>query len=233
VATFKAQIENLVGSVNDDTALTTWLTDGAKELINLLPDELKMECSTITALTSDAPMDLDASGKILHVTRENSDAGYHTPCRQIPSAYGGMASSGSGHMMYEPTVSDPVYWIASDTGGNPKLFIKPDPTTNQPAQVHHVAFPSPAYGDSTIANFPDEAEYLVVLYAAIKSAESLLASEEDDDLYIPIINTLKSSYSSGLTTLAGQVPQQKAQPGQQKQQKQMQDLFRQMLERQK
>ena len=86
MATFKAQIENLVGSVNDDTALTTWLTDGAKELINLFPDELKMECSTITALTSDAPMDLDASGKILHVTRENSDAGYHTPCRQIPSA---------------------------------------------------------------------------------------------------------------------------------------------------
>ena len=31
MATFKVQIEDMVGSVGDDTALTSWLTDGAKE----------------------------------------------------------------------------------------------------------------------------------------------------------------------------------------------------------
>ena len=69
--------------------------------------------------------------------------------------------------------------------------------------------------------------------AAIKAAESLLATEEDDDLYVPIINTLRADYSSGLNML-GIGAQGSAKPaGQQKQQKQMQDLFQQMLERQK
>ena len=71
------------------------------------------------------------------------------------------------------------------------------------------------------------------MYAAIKAAQSLLAQEEDDDLYIPIINSLKSDYVSGLNLLGVNAQNVKREPGQQKQQKQMQDLFRQMLERQK
>ena len=38
MATFKVQIEDMGGSVGDDTALTSWLTDGAKEIINFMPE---------------------------------------------------------------------------------------------------------------------------------------------------------------------------------------------------
>ena len=41
MATFKVQIEDLTGAVNDDSALTQWLTDGAKEIINILPAKFK------------------------------------------------------------------------------------------------------------------------------------------------------------------------------------------------
>jgi hypothetical protein len=164
---FDVQIQALAGSATQ-TEMDDWATDGVKEIINILPYELKIECATMTALTSSTPMDLDITGEVFHVTRENADAGYHTPCRKIPSMYGGLAED-SSNLMFYGTATDPVYWTESDTGGDPKLFVKPTPTANQPARVHHVAFPSVNVSDvSAIVNFPNEAEYLVVLYAAIK-----------------------------------------------------------------
>ena len=55
--------------------------------MNLLPPDLKMECATITELTSSTPMDLDATGEIFHVTRENADDGYHVGCRKVNPIY--------------------------------------------------------------------------------------------------------------------------------------------------
>ena len=167
MANFDVQIQALSGTATQ-TEMDDWATDGVKEIINILPYELKIECATMTALTSSTPMDLDITGEVFHVTRENADAGYHTPCRKIPSMYGGLAED-SSNLMFYGTATDPVYWTESDTGGDPKLFVKPTPTANQPARVHHVAFPSVNVSDvSAIVNFPNEAEYLVVLYAAIK-----------------------------------------------------------------
>ena len=206
---FNADLEGITGSTSGEyLSLHTnqWLTQGAKEIINILPSDLKMECSTMTSLTSTTPMDLDASGPILHVTRENDDNGFHVPCRQIPSQYGGMASSSSGHMMYEASVTDPVYWTTSDTGGDPKLFVKPDPTANQPARVHHIAYPTVAFEATAIVNFPDEAAHLVVLYAAIKATEYMMLSEEDQEVYGPQLQTLKHDYQQGLESIGGSHP---------------------------
>ncbi len=41
MATFKVQIEDLVGAVGDDAALTQWLQDGTREIISILPPYLK------------------------------------------------------------------------------------------------------------------------------------------------------------------------------------------------
>jgi hypothetical protein len=167
MANFDVQIQALAGTATQ-TEMDDWATDAVKEIINILPYKLKIECATMTQLTSSTPMDLDITGEIFHVTRENADAGYHTPCRKIPGMYGGLAED-SSNLMFYATLTDPVYWIESDTGGDPKLFVKPTPTANQPARVHHVAFPSvDVSAVSAIVNFPNEAEYLVVLYTAIK-----------------------------------------------------------------
>ena len=202
MATFKTQIEDLIGSVGDQTAMDGWAADAVKEIINILPEELKMECATITSLTSSTPMDLDATGPIFHVTRENADSGYHIGCRQVnPILAGSADDSTSIHFV---TATDPIYWIESDTGGDPKLFVKPTPTANQPARVHHVSFPTvDVSAVSAIVNFPDEAEYLVVLYTAIKVAESAMVTEEDPELFAPIIATLKQDYDKGIKILAG------------------------------
>ena len=191
---FAAEIHSLTNYDADDASTTgtsgetlslqadRWLVDGAKEIINILPEKLKQKCVSATGVGTDFKVDLDGLGEILYVTRENADSGFLVPCREIPSMYGGLAFSGSGHMMYEPSITDPVYWIDGDTSGAATLYVKPTPTANQPAIVHHVKYPanSATWGDSanalptvstSIPNFPDEAEYLVVLYACIKAIQ--------------------------------------------------------------
>ena len=194
---------------NYDVLATQWLTDAAKEIINILPPELKIECATITSLTSSTPMDLDATGEVFHATRENADSGYHIGCRKVNPILAG--SAGDSTSIHYVTATDPIYWVESDTGGDPKLFVKPDPTANQPARIHHVAFPSVDHAASAIVNFPDEAEYLVVLRAAITATEYKLNFEEDPELYIPILSSLKAQYQEGILALqtGSFIPQQK------------------------
>ena len=93
--------------------------------------------------------------------------------------------------------SDPVFYI-----NDAICKIIPTPTSAQSAEVTYVPLTSPVSStSSSIDNFPNEFESVVVLYAAIKCAQSLLASEEDDELYVPMINTLKQDYIQALNLL--------------------------------
>jgi len=68
--------------------------------------------------------------------------------------------------------------------------------------VQFVSFPTiDASGESTIANFPNEAEHLVVLYASIKCLERQMFSEEDMELYMPVIKELKEDYNRGIAEI--------------------------------
>ena len=197
MATFKVQIEDLVGSVGDDSALSQWLTDGAREILRVLPPELKQNCITISEITSSSGLtNIDTKGEIVAVTRTDSSGRTIQSGRQIPTwAYGRAVDSSS--LLYFGTVSDPVYYIYNNS-----LRVKPDPdSSGQEAIVHHLVAPSVANTADVIEAFPNEAEHLVVLYASIKAAERLLAVEEDVELYSPLITTLKQSYTTGLQSL--------------------------------
>ena len=169
MANFDTQIQALAGTATQ-TEMDDWATDAVKEIINILPPELKMECSTITNLyigNTDTVMDLDVTGEISHVTRENADSGYFAPCRKIHPMHAGLISDSSS--LHYATVTDPVYWIESDSGGDPKLHVYPTATALQPAKVYHITYPTvDVSAVSAIVNFPNEAEYLVVLYTAVK-----------------------------------------------------------------
>ena len=198
MANFKTQIQDLIGSFEDDVAINQFLTDGAKELINMMPPSLKEKCTTETTLNnSSTTMDMDGVGEILYVNRLSADSGgSRIPCRKVLSMYGELSNDATS--LYKASVTDPVYWILS-SGDTAILNVIPTPTANQTAVVYHVSYPSvTGSDDSTIANFPDELEHLVVLYAAIRIAERQLIEEEDIELYTPIIATLKQDYLYGL-----------------------------------
>ena len=203
--TFKNQVDALTGFAStEDDALSDWLTAGAIEIINQLPSNLKEKCMTFTNLTASAgtTRDMDGIGEIMHVSRKNADSGYYTSCRKISAMHSDLAND-SGNIIHYATITDPVYYIESNGLDAATLFVKPTPTDAQPAKVYHISYPAVTHGLALIANFPDEAEYLVTLYAAIKATERLMLDQEDQEVYAPQLGTLKQDYAQGLAALKG------------------------------
>jgi hypothetical protein len=214
MATFKVQIEDLTGAISDDSALTQWLTDGAKEIINILPPKLKEKCASISILnaTNGTTLDMDSGdngrfGEIIQVTRLSADSGgYYIPCRKLHFMYGDLANDSSS--IYYASATDPAYWVTSNSSGASTLFVKPTTTNSQPANVYRVAYPSVAHGDSVVANFPDEAEYLVVLYASIKGLQRLqndLSSNSDITTALTAITTEINKVDNIIVEASGKI----------------------------
>ena len=204
---FRDRIDALTGIVvingtDSDAAISDWLSDGLKEVLNILPPEKLAECVTIATL-DDSPTTFNlntvTNGKPISVTREDAQ-GIKQPCRPISPLLATRITDENDIMFASTT--DPVYYMSGGT-----LTVYPTPTATQAAEVLHVPLTAVAHGDdSGIANFSNDVEYVVVLYASIKAAQSLLASEEDDDLYVPMINTLKQDYMQMLQMLVEQEP---------------------------
>ena len=191
MATFEAQVEALTslsiagGTAPTQTELTQFLTDGAKEVINNLPDHLLALCSSEQTFTSGTPQTLN-TGKVLYATR--SDGTIAQPCRLIPSAMVGRALD-SGDMTAAST-TDPIYYIKNNT-----IDIAPSSGASVYSEVQ---YPAVAFGDSAIAVFPDEAEYLVVLYASIKSLQNVLSDKSDasttiNTAFVAVISALNQA----------------------------------------
>ena len=200
MANFDVQIQDLIGTFSDQTAMDDFMTAGCKEIINALPDSMLYKCldkATLNDSTSSLS-NVDTYGKIFTVIREESDSvgAVFRPCRYIPPHKRNVVKSDTADMEYA-TATDPAYSIYENA-----LEVYPTPTAGQVAEVQYVVFPTvDASAVSTISNFPDEAEYLVVLYASIKCVESLMATEEDIELYVPLLAQLKDDYNRGLAEI--------------------------------
>jgi len=177
MATFEAQVEGLTSlsidgnSAPTQTELTQFLTDGAKEILSVLPKQKKAMYSTSNTLDSgDTTLTIGGS-EILGVVR--NDGTIDQPCRRIPLSLSGRAQD-SEEMVYG-TATDPVWWITINA-----LNMFPTPTDAQNGLIQTLAYPAVAYGESSITKFPDEAEYLVPIYASIKAIQNALGAKAGD-----------------------------------------------------
>jgi len=195
VATFEAQVEGLTSlsidgsSAPTQTELTQFLTDGASEVINAMPRSLKLFCATEDTFTSTAvgsEAETLESSYLLTVTR--SDGTIEQPCRKIPASLRGRASDSAD--MNAATTTDPVYYIYDG-----KVNALPASGSCKYLEVNN---PAVAYGDSAISNFPDEYEYLIPIYASVKSLQNAMASKAGNT----DVNNALSAITSKLTTTA-------------------------------
>ena len=155
MATLSAQIQSLAGSVVE-SEIDQWCVDGARELINLFPPNLKEMCYAKNTFTSAAANSEAETIATQHIS--NVFAG-DVQCREIHPRNKYKASDVDS--IEYATSTDPVYYIE---GG--KINILP---ASSSGIYYAIADPSiDASAVSAISNFPNEAEYLVVLYAAIK-----------------------------------------------------------------
>jgi len=195
MATFEAQVEGLTSlsidgsSAPTQTELTQFLTDGAKEILTSLPDSKKRLFTTSNELNGSSTNYTVAGSEVFAVTRD--DGTINQPCRAVPAELQGRVRDSDD--MMAATTTDPVYYISNNL-----LSVVPEPSNSQNAHVQALAYPTVAYtdGDSGIAKFPDEAEYLVPLYAAIKSLQNALAAKAGNSDISGALTALEASVTN-------------------------------------
>jgi len=150
MATFQLQIEGYTGTESDTTFLSDKLTDGAKMIIDLLPESKHEKYS----------VDLADAGSGVSITGyrfiKAHKSGY--PAMRVDSSMQTQILD-SNSLHYAATKS-PVFYIESG-----KVYIKPGSGT-----AVAIAYPTVLYGATSITNFPPELNHAVVLYGAIQTA---------------------------------------------------------------
>ena len=170
MANFDAQVIDLVGSswTTDQGAVDQFITEGANEVINAMPRSMRERIAEETSVTSGTTP--SEGHKVLSMTR--NDGTIDQPCRRIPAGKRGRVADSSD--MEYATATDPAYYL-----NDGKFNILPSGGSgNKLVSVLTYSQESGTLLDAsnidTIANFPNEAEYLVVLYAAIKALQQVM-----------------------------------------------------------
>tara|TARA_R110001592_G_scaffold210272_1_gene461681 strand:- start:215 stop:1237 length:1023 start_codon:yes stop_codon:yes gene_type:complete len=190
VATFEAQVEGLTSlsidgsSAPTQTELTQFLTDGAKEILTSLPDSKKQLFTTSNELNGSSVNYTVAGSEVFAVTRD--DGTINQPCRKIPARLSGRVRDSDDMMAASAT--DPVYYVSNNL-----LSVVPEPSNSNNAHVQALAYPAVAFGDSSVARFPDEAEYLIPLYASVKSLQNSMAAKASNSDITTALTAMKAA----------------------------------------
>ena len=182
MATFSAQVVDLVGAFSDETALDSFVTEGANEVINAMPRAVMERVAEETTVTDGSTA--SEGHKILHVLR--NDGTIDQPCRLVLASKRGRIQDSSD--MEFATTSDPAYYIQDGKinifpNGNGKMASVP---------TYSQASPLDASGISTITNFPNEYEYLVTLYAAVKALQQLMTAKHGNSDITTALTAVKT-----------------------------------------
>ena len=209
---FEAQVEALTSlsidgsSAPTQTELSDFLSDGAMEVINAMPQRLKYLCATEDTFNSAAvgsEAEVLKSGQVLSVQRTDGTVLY--PCREIPANLAGRAADSTfatGHME-SATQTDPVYYIYNGKINSlPATLANGGSASNKYLEINR---PAVAYThdsmDDSVASFPLQYEYLVPLYAAIKSLQNAMAAKAGNT----DVNSALSAITTKLTTTTSNI----------------------------
>ena len=167
---FKTQIEDLIGSVGDDDLISSSIQDIGAEIIDVLPVEKLLQVAKTTAITDSG---LTTAGKkVLAVDKGDLAA------REIPAIQ--KAKFNDTTSIYAASDTDPVYYLEDEkvyvngaagsgaTSGH-LHYVPKIPTTDGSTAIVH--------GSSTVANFPQEAERLLVLGGSVRCLQRLMADK--------------------------------------------------------
>ena len=169
MADFKTQVEDLIGTVGDDALISQSLQDIGGEIISALPSAKLLPVAKTTAISSSGLTVADK--KVLAVDKSDVRA------KPIPAhekaKYNDTAS------IYAATDTDPVYYIEDE-----KVYVNGAAgSVENSGHLHYVPLLPTSdgstltvHGDSAVANFPLEAQQLMVLGSAVRCLQRLLAN---------------------------------------------------------
>jgi len=156
MGTFQDRVQDYVGPVADTTALTDWLTSGAKMVVDRIPENKLDRVST--TLTDSGSGTASTGHRLVRAYKSNALAS------KIDSRLSGKVADTNSR--YYATATYPVWY---ETGGS--AFVKPSGGT-----IVAVPYPAVLYSDSIISSFPAEWIQAVVLYATVQACQAFIES---------------------------------------------------------
>ena len=197
MSTFAERVEAISGVETSDITeglLSTWLSESAKEVINILPPQvLYIASKTETVLPPVLGGEVDShttvpQSRILGVERLHGVAHIKYECREIPFTDSGKAQQNSGYME-EATAESPAFFRLNNA-----IYILPILEETQAGSafgfVTYVDYPTVEHDDPSIDNFPVEVEHLVVLKTAVKAKFWQIAqANKEEDLEVATSHT--------------------------------------------
>ena len=183
MATFSAQVVDLVGTFSDEAALDSFVTEGANEVVSAMPRSAMERVAEETAVTDGTTT--SEGHKIIYILR--NDGTIDQPCRRVPAYKRGRVQDSSD--MEFASTSDPIYYIQDGKinifpNGNGLMVSIPTYSQSSPLDASAI---------STITNFPNEYEYLVTLYAAIKALQQLMNNKHGNTDITGALTALEAS----------------------------------------
>lgn len=162
---FKTQVEDIVGaSITDTSAIADFLTASAREVVDMLPDKALMLNALVNEDTTDGNGYTASNQKIFSVSRNGKVS------VEVPYGLSTQIAVNSGSI-HESTARTPFHYYKGKY-----LYIHPAPTGSEKGEVFSFTYPTFASTtgdgldilDSDIPNFPNNAEFAVVLGASCK-----------------------------------------------------------------
>jgi len=187
----KSRIKDLLTDVTvDNTAISQFATDAAKEIINVLPMEMLWSLSSAT-IDNDGNGAAITSSRILYASRNSYRALEINPADS--------ARALDSNSIYKATNESPIFYRE---GG--KVYIVP--THGSLCKVHHVSYPTIVFSDDLgdFVGAPDEIEHLIILKTAVRARLAELNEFQDDSeehgLKSKDLQLLQQEYATALST---------------------------------
>lgn len=194
--TFKAQILDnvasaLTGRIAADIALLNdACSEAARDIIFRLPNRALLAASQATFATTN-PVTIDTE-RILNVARKDS-VGFREAAEVTSSRQYDIQDTNS---MWYGTQYSPKFYRMNG------IHVYPAPSSNASVKVEYIGIPSvDASTETTIANFPNEYEHLVTLYATARVLRRDGMRGQDKAAEV-ISETTFTSFASALPTFA-------------------------------
>jgi len=137
MATYKVQAEKLIGELQEDADIASWMVEGLQTIVNVLPEDMlwMLEANTKEYSEADAVHGVAVgTNKILYVQRLSdsnltdsdgdgvADVKMLVECREVSASLRGRVRAGSG-WKEESSETDPVWYKLGQ-----RIYVEPAPT---------------------------------------------------------------------------------------------------------
>jgi|6_EtaG_2_1085325.scaffolds.fasta_scaffold07457_3 hypothetical protein len=176
-----------------------WIKDAIREIYSVVPKHEKVRY-TILSSSASASTGITVKEPVLSVIfapTSSFDSEDTYEAREV--SYNHLYRANKHYSMFRGLDGDPLFYYEPQTSGTAQL-IKAIPSDGY---IKVVQFDIPnwdtegSYNASeitTINTVPNEIDHLIILNASIKATTYLLQNEQDEDIYVPLLNTLKADY---------------------------------------